>query len=184
MSFPETMQCPRCGKPLVRYDDRDKWRCKACNGALVGAEQLVVEIGDLAAAVTDGEADPARPAIHPCPICAFPMTPYTIAATPPIELDRCVEHRVVWFDGGEIGKTRGNIPPPAELDALAKPLEFLATLQSEIAAEAEPVVIPPAEPVVVAPGEWENRTVCPDGACTGVIGADGACSVCGTRAAV
>jgi hypothetical protein len=36
------------------------------------------------------------------------------------------------------------------------------------------------EPVEeVAPVEWEGRKVCPDGACIGVIGADGTCKVCG-----
>jgi hypothetical protein len=27
--------------------------------------------------------------------------------------------------------------------------------------------------------EWDRREVCPDGACVGVIGDDGVCSVCG-----
>ena len=28
-------------------------------------------------------------------------------------------------------------------------------------------------------GDWERRQLCPDGACIGVIGADGKCTVCG-----
>jgi hypothetical protein len=31
-------------------------------------------------------------------------------------------------------------------------------------------------------GTWDNRELCSDGACIGVIGADGTCNVCGTRA--
>jgi len=31
--------------------------------------------------------------------------------------------------------------------------------------------------------EWSRRKLCPDGACVGVIGADGVCSVCGKSAA-
>ena len=31
--------------------------------------------------------------------------------------------------------------------------------------------------------EWQTRTLCDDGACTGVIGADGTCRVCGRAAA-
>lgn len=27
--------------------------------------------------------------------------------------------------------------------------------------------------------DWDQRTLCPDGACVGVIGADGTCKVCG-----
>jgi len=30
--------------------------------------------------------------------------------------------------------------------------------------------------------EWDQRQLCPDGACVGVIGADGTCKVCGRAA--
>ncbi len=30
--------------------------------------------------------------------------------------------------------------------------------------------------------DWTERTLCPDGACTGVIGTDGACKLCGRAA--
>lgn len=30
--------------------------------------------------------------------------------------------------------------------------------------------------------DWPDRTLCPDGACTGLIGADGACKACGRAA--
>ncbi len=29
--------------------------------------------------------------------------------------------------------------------------------------------------------EWDQREVCPDGACVGVLGSDGTCKVCGKR---
>lgn len=29
------------------------------------------------------------------------------------------------------------------------------------------------------PGDWEARTLCPDGSCIGLIGPDGHCGVCG-----
>ena len=31
--------------------------------------------------------------------------------------------------------------------------------------------------------DWDQRKLCPDGACLGVIGADGKCTVCGKEAA-
>jgi hypothetical protein len=31
--------------------------------------------------------------------------------------------------------------------------------------------------------DWDQRTLCPDGACTGLINADGKCGVCGRSAA-
>ena len=34
-----------------------------------------------------------------------------------------------------------------------------------------------------ADSDWEQRTLCPDDACIGVIGADGTCSVCKRSAA-
>jgi hypothetical protein len=34
-----------------------------------------------------------------------------------------------------------------------------------------------------APAEWGQRTLCPDGACVGVIGDDGKCKTCGRAAA-
>jgi Zn-finger nucleic acid-binding protein len=175
------MQCPRCGKELVRYEDRDKWRCKACRGALVGIEQLEIEIGELAQQVVTDEADPDRPAIHPCPVCAFPLTPYTIGE---IQLDRCVDDRVVWFDGGEIGKVRKTIPLPEDSPLVTNTLQFVLGLREQMRAEAagEHDDLPKVDPVVITSGEWAERTVCPDGACNGVIGADGACSVCGKRA--
>jgi hypothetical protein len=33
------------------------------------------------------------------------------------------------------------------------------------------------------PGDWKQRKLCSDGACTGVIGDDGKCKVCGKAAA-
>ena len=177
----QPMQCPRCGKQLSQYADRQKWRCKSCNGVLVGGEQLVVEIGPNAENVLSGDADPERPAIHPCPVCAFPMTPYTIGKT--IELDRCVTDKMVWFDGGEIGKVRG--ATPAENDdapLIDNTLGFLAKVQAEDDA-AGWTVIPLAEPQApMTSGEWKVRTLCSDDACNGVI-EDGKCSVCGKSAA-
>lgn len=186
----KSMECPRCGERLVRYEQRDKWRCKTCFGALVGIEQLAVEVGAAAADIVDGAQDPERPAIHPCPVCAFPMTPYTVAGAAAaggrggIELDRCVEDRVVWFDTGEIGKVRDARPPDDPPSLVTNTLAFLAALRDQTRAmqAGEVVEIPLAEPLVIAPGEWERRRSCPDGACTGVLGDDGACKLCGRRA--
>src|ERR1041384_5224505 len=36
--------------------------------------------------------------------------------------------------------------------------------------------------VTMAVGEWDQRQLCPDGACIGVIGPDGTCKVCGRAA--
>lgn len=44
-----------------------------------------------------------------------------------------------------------------------------------------PAPSPPAAPGEPAP--WQERTLCPDGGCVGVIGDDGRCKVCGKEAA-
>jgi hypothetical protein len=178
------MPCPRCGKPLVRYAERDKWRCKVCNGALVGADQLEVEIGPLAREVLDGAADPARPAIHPCPACAFPMTPYTIGSSKGIELDRCVDDQLAWFDGGEIGKVRAGIPAEDDTPLFTNALGFIAALRAEAAAIRAGAYdeIPLEEPrAPMTSGEWKARTLCSDDSCNGVV-VDGKCNACGKPA--
>lgn len=46
--------------------------------------------------------------------------------------------------------------------------------------------VPPRDEVAPNPageGDWGNRTLCSDGTCTGVIGSDGHCKVCGKAAA-
>lgn len=180
------MQCPECGKSLARYDHRDKWRCKTCNGVLVGHAQLQIELGDFADAVLEDASDPDRVATRPCPVCAFAMSPYTLdpasAGGAGIELDRCENDAIVWFDGGEIGKLRKRI---AEATAEEPFITHIVETVIEVAAEEQLLAagafdeIPPAEPLTIDPQEWQERKLCPDGACNGVIGADGACNVCG-----
>jgi hypothetical protein len=51
---------------------------------------------------------------------------------------------------------------------------------AEIAVEAaEPQVDAPLPTDDVDDYEWSRRTLCPDGTCTGVLGGDGRCKVCG-----
>ncbi len=40
----------------------------------------------------------------------------------------------------------------------------------------------PAEPEAGGDGEWDDRALCTDGACIGVIGPDGRCRECGKPA--
>jgi hypothetical protein len=47
---------------------------------------------------------------------------------------------------------------------------------------AAAVVAPPLAAAGDEPAGWDDRQLCPDGACIGVIGGDGRCTVCGTAA--
>ena len=49
----------------------------------------------------------------------------------------------------------------------------------EVEDEVDDDPIKPATPVAIGGGEWTVRTLCSDGSCVGVIGADGKCKVCG-----
>ena len=96
------MACPECGTPLARYEGRDKWRCTACGGALVGASELVLD-----------DANPPASASPPraCPQCGGEMFPFFIEG---IELDRCAKDSLIWFDRGELGKLRTVLAEPVE----------------------------------------------------------------------
>jgi hypothetical protein len=62
----------------------------------------------------------------------------------------------------------------------SRPRPVAAAVPVEAPQDAEPAVA--ADPAA-EPAAWDDRALCPDGACIGVIGADGRCTVCGTAAA-
>jgi Zn-finger nucleic acid-binding protein len=88
------LPCPRCGVPLARYEQRDKWKCPQCVGVLLGEGELAVDAPGLL------EPDDAAANGPPCPVCAKQMQPILAED---VELDRCVADRVVWFDSAELG---------------------------------------------------------------------------------
>ena len=95
------MACPECGTPLVQYQDREKWRCPACNGALVGVSELAL--------------DPVTPsadfAARACPKCQGEIVAFQLAN---VTLDRCPICTVIWFDRGELGRLRTALAEPVE----------------------------------------------------------------------
>lgn len=91
--------CPRCAVVLDKLEDRDKWRCKSCVGALVG-------IGELEEELPEGETlEPREASESPleCPVCGVGMEPVGLAG---VRLDQCRHDKVVWFDSGELGRVR------------------------------------------------------------------------------
>lgn len=96
------LACPECGTPLAQYEGRDKWRCKGCGGALVGASELVLDWAN-------PPASAARP--RRCPKCRAEMFPFFIED---IELDRCAKDALIWFDRGELGKLKAALAEPVE----------------------------------------------------------------------
>lgn len=90
------LPCPRCGVPIVRYADRDKWRCKQCVGVLLGEGELLTEAPSLL--VEPAQAvEGSRP---PCPACSQAMSPIAFET---VGLDRCDADKLVWFDAAELG---------------------------------------------------------------------------------
>jgi Zn-finger nucleic acid-binding protein len=103
--------CPRCGIELARPDDDvdDRWRCGTCRGALVGIEGLAHDLvavapellpaGNVRDVTMIGRRS-TEPAIA-CPACASPMAPVFLGG---VELDRCDEDALVWFDSDEYAR--------------------------------------------------------------------------------
>lgn len=96
------MTCPECGTRLEKYEDREKWRCPACNGALVGTSEMEIEIS--------AAAEPTFPP-RACPQCQREMFVFAVAD---LTLDRCAACNLVWFDRGELGRLRTALAEPAE----------------------------------------------------------------------
>lgn len=102
------LSCPACGIELVRYDDRDKWSCPSCRGALVGAAELEVELGELGASFDDPAVKllPGGWRTKPCARCRTEMSPINYG---PFTLDRCESDHLLWFDRGELGRVRRDL---------------------------------------------------------------------------
>ena len=76
----------------------------------------------------------------------------------------------------ECGKPGEMNTPPADLET-----EDPAALDAEEHEDTEaPVGMDDSEvPETAGDDDWENRRLCPDGNCIGVIGPDGRCKECG-----
>ena len=99
------LACAACGGALLRYGTRDKWRCTRCAGALVGVEELGVELGMVGG---DTVARAPRESVLlekevACPACKKPMDRLVLAR---VAIDRCKLDGLVWFDRGELGRVR------------------------------------------------------------------------------
>jgi len=75
---------------------------------------------------------------------------------------------------------RGTPPPPRADRAIAENsvADALGVAEATGAAEVVAAVVPSA----AGPEELDDRQLCPDGGCIGLIGADGRCKVCGRSA--
>ena len=79
-------------------------------------------------------------------------------------------------------RKRGLVDEPDEEESSALPAED--DLDEDEDNEDSEDEAADAEPAAAAGGEeWEERKLCPDEACIGVIGDGGTCKVCGKRAA-
>lgn len=93
-------------------------------------------------------------------------------------------HRQLCADGGCIGvigpdgvcSECGAPGPEGELDPRLRGLG--ASAEADRAVERHRV----AHSTPEAPEDWDERQLCPDGACIGLIGADGHCADCGKQA--
>lgn len=79
---------------------------------------------------------------------------------------------------GKIGSKAkpGTVTPPTDMAALE-------AAANELATSAAPGEVAAIEPAPALEDDLEQRKLCPDGGCVGVIGADGRCKICGKEAA-
>ncbi len=99
------LSCPRCGLELRRQHRRDAWRCAKCRGVLVGIAELIRQLHGVAPMPRRGGAgvemrtrSPDRERVA-CAACASTMTPVVFHG---VELDRCYDDELVWFDTVEL----------------------------------------------------------------------------------
>lgn len=101
------LACPRCRLELHREGTRDVWRCARCVGALIGVEEVIRELVEIApdlAPATRQAVDlvtrERRPSESPlvCSACGNAMTPVFLGGE---DVDRCVFDQLMWFDAGE-----------------------------------------------------------------------------------
>ena len=124
------LPCPRCGVPLSRYGERDKWRCKQCVGVLLGELELTVE----APWLLDAPKSVVKHPQPPCPACSVAMDPIMFDD---IELDRCTKDKIVWFDAAELGLVielaRAEMEREAELTQIEQqaPLALLSRILAD-----------------------------------------------------
>lgn len=101
------IQCPRCGIELTRSDQRDRWRCTKCKGAMFAVSEVVRELVATAPelvppAGVGGMTTLGRRTHSPlldCSLCGGPMEPVFLGG---VEVDRCYHDEVMWFDAGEL----------------------------------------------------------------------------------
>ena len=99
-----------CAVPLIRvaYEGVRAWRCRGCNGYLVGRHGAEGIKKRQIRKRDDLETESVRersPDIHvdqPCPKCFAMMEKERLRKPVPILLDRCERCDLVWFDGGEL----------------------------------------------------------------------------------
>ncbi|MEO8699602.1 MAG: zf-TFIIB domain-containing protein [Kofleriaceae bacterium] len=99
------MKCPRCDSALQPRGE-ERWRCSRCRGTAVRTVQLIRELRKAAPDLVPPDDDPpiltdARRSTEPrlaCPACSERMEPVLFAH---VDLDRCYEDHLVWFDDTE-----------------------------------------------------------------------------------
>ena len=101
------IMCPRCRLELVRDDARDRWRCSACGGAVLGVGEVVRQLVETAPdLVPDGGIGDlptlgrrSLAPLVPCAACGADMEPVFLGG---VDVDRCYHDQLLWFDRGEL----------------------------------------------------------------------------------
>ena len=82
----------------------------------------------------------------------------------------------------ECGKPAEGGPPPKPLDDHDETTAEVPPTAADTEEAATAEETPTEENVETVDDDWDNRRLCPDGNCIGVIGPDGKCKECGRPA--
>jgi hypothetical protein len=104
--------CPACPGTLVQDGGERRWRCPARAGVLLAGHtvtELLVEIAPELRPGVRGDhrvLTPTRRAVRPrpCAACTDAMTPVFLAG---VEVERCYDDDLMWFDAGEVRTVLG-----------------------------------------------------------------------------
>ena len=101
--------CPKCREPMIiaEYQGVEVDCCLSCGGNWLDAGELawLAELtGAQPGRINDAlqSAAPGPRTARRCPRCNKRLRSITVAAEPPLELDRCPRGHGLWFDADEM----------------------------------------------------------------------------------
>lgn len=100
--------CPRDSSSLnwVKFLFKGRWNCESCNGALLFDKHLQIHSSG-PRFLKELQALPGSTSKLKCPLCGQLLTSIFLHTNSAVEIDRCNDCKLTWFDPGEIKHLSG-----------------------------------------------------------------------------